>query len=133
MICPSLLAWVKERNDFSDLPVHRGEVGAFEKIALDAGQREILGYCPAVMFDGDDVVNLMRNDRVLTVNQAVFATTTGPLEYQSSQCLRKVIRHKDAHLAGGGALFHGFAHTGFQHAHEVIDLQVGIHFRPFFG
>jgi hypothetical protein len=60
VLCPRVLAWMKEACDFPGFGIDARQVGAFLQIALPAGERQIIKMRgPAVLF-GNNVLDMER-------------------------------------------------------------------------
>ena len=59
MFRPAVPTGVEESRQLSRYRVEAGNVGAFMKIAMDTGKREVRKVVTPFMLAGDDVFNLM--------------------------------------------------------------------------
>ena len=87
---PSISAGIKQHNDLAGIGINRGQVCAFEGIAVNTGKRQIVQIGFASMLLGDDMVRLMRKEYAGTRDTAVFATTSGSFVICRPKCLRDI-------------------------------------------
>ncbi len=85
MIAPLLLAWIEEPNNFSGYRIKSHEIGTFVTIAKLAGQGQVIAPGLPSVFDGDQVVNLMRRLGVILMQQTIFAATTRASDHKITQ------------------------------------------------
>src|SRR5688500_8610340 len=73
MTLPALLSRLKKPGFFSGLCIDPAKIGSLVAIAGEARQGEILERCLAIMFLGDDMLDLERECVEPLVHLAVFA------------------------------------------------------------
>lgn len=79
MIAPSLGARIEKRNRRASQAINRSQVSPLVAIAFGAGASQIQNFSLAAVFNGDDVVNVMRVRRVILMNQTIFAMSARSL------------------------------------------------------
>ena len=85
MVLPDLGSWMEQRGNLVSLIVKTGEVRAFVKTASVAGECKVVGIVAAALLASNDVVDMKRPKRRVTLSQsAVFAATSSALPYQSA-------------------------------------------------
>jgi hypothetical protein len=61
---PFLRSWIKQGHKVAGVGVNGGYVGSLKPIAIKARQSEIIGYCKAAVFLGNDMIGFASEERV---------------------------------------------------------------------
>lgn len=100
MLTPAIRARVEQPAKAPRVWRESGYIGAFEAIAEDACQCEVAFECLSPVLFTDHVFDLATKERVVFVDEAVFAQTLRPIGNQAPQVRRDVATHRlrtDAH------------------------------------
>jgi hypothetical protein len=83
---PTLTPGIEERNNTTRFSINSGQVRALMKIAMIAGQSEIVGIVLSTMLTGNDVLDVKGEHRESGRRQvAILTTIAGALADQRSQ------------------------------------------------
>jgi hypothetical protein len=81
MIRPPIPAWMKQPNDFLGFGIEPSDIRPFVVVTAKTRKRQILQFIPAMMFPGNDVVDLESQRIVLLWHPAVLAYRARPLPH----------------------------------------------------
>jgi len=75
MVFPNLGARIKKRGQLTRRRIEGGNIGTFAPIAVHTSQCQVFGGGFAAVLLGNDVVGLVRKQRIVFVDATVFAAT----------------------------------------------------------
>src|SRR5713226_1240959 len=78
MLVPLIAARMKQALHFTAFRVDGGEIASFVLVAESATQRQIAGGGFAAMLRGNDVIDVMRDERQFLRHQAILASASSP-------------------------------------------------------
>lgn len=81
MVSPAILTRMIERNKPAIMWIVCGDIGAFETIASEAGERKIVESSRATMLFADYVVRFMRGEPTVFWNPTEFAAAVRTFDY----------------------------------------------------
>jgi hypothetical protein len=81
MVCPLIGTWVEEAAELSGLPDDGPDISSFEPIAERTRVGQVFLARRATVLLADDVIDFAAEERIVFVNQAVFAEIPGPLHH----------------------------------------------------
>jgi hypothetical protein len=106
---------MEESYDFARRLVYRSKIAPFTAIANEAGPSQISFGRFAAMLYGDDVVWLMRQERIVFMKKAIFTSMTGAFTNHPTKFDRNIFAHP---------FLASLPHTypGLHHAHQKFGL-----------
>ena len=81
MVFPIVLAGMKQPDNLTRLGIHPSNIRSFVVVTCETREREIPQFVTAVMFAGNDVIDLKGQHVMLLRHPAVLAERTCPLPH----------------------------------------------------